>query len=59
MTITGATWTPRVNLLAVLCECGRTIDHPADRWTVRCRCGRTAHLGRLRDEYARRHGRAA
>lgn len=56
MRITDAEWTRRVNLLHIECECGRKFAHPADRWTVKCPfCRKTAHLGRLRDEYLERN----
>jgi hypothetical protein len=51
MHIVGARWTPSINMMEVRCQCGITFDHRADRWTVRCPCGRTDHLQKLRDRY--------
>ena len=51
MTITSARWTPRVNLLTIRCSCGRLFEHRADRWQVRCVCGRQEGLGAIRERY--------
>ena len=49
MKIVGARWTPRVNMLVIVCDCGREFEHRADRWRVRCTCGCQGHLAELRD----------
>jgi hypothetical protein len=56
MQLIDAVWTKSVNLLVILCACGKTFQHRSDRWTVRCGvCQRSAHLGKLRDEFMRRN----
>ena len=49
MKIVDARWTPRVNMLVIVCDCGHEFEHRADRWRVRCPCGRQGHLAVLRD----------
>jgi predicted flap endonuclease-1-like 5' DNA nuclease len=51
MHIVGAKWTPEITLLEICCTCGRTFWHRADRWSVRCPCGRTDHLQAVRERY--------
>ena len=47
--IVDARWTPVVNMLLIQCDCGRTFEHRADRWNVRCTCGRRENIHWLRD----------
>ena len=52
MKITGAHWTPQVNVLHITCACGMCFDHRADRWRVCCPwCGRCADLTELRGTF--------
>lgn len=52
--IIEAVWTPKANLLVIMCDCGNTFQHPTDRWTVRCpKCNSSVNVALLRDEYAR------
>lgn len=56
MMLTDARWHPSHNRMVVICECGETILHWANRWTVRClQCGRTDDLERLRHAYVNRN----
>ena len=57
MRLVGAAWSPTVNQMVIICQCGARFFHRADRWRVACRCGAVAGLGALRDEYARVKGR--
>lgn len=50
MRIVNARWTPTVNVMVILCDCGKEFDHRADRWRVVCpECKRRANLGYLRE----------
>jgi hypothetical protein len=51
MRIEDAVWRPDVNLLIIRCGCGQTISHPANRWKVRCICGREENLHDIREAY--------
>jgi hypothetical protein len=51
MRIIDARWTPIINLLIISCDCGRQFEHRADRWTVRCNCGRTQRIDELRQQW--------
>lgn len=51
MKLLDARWTPDVNMLLVGCDCRRTFDHRADRWTIKCDCGAQANLSDLREAY--------
>jgi hypothetical protein len=56
MIITGAKWTPRVNLLVIVCPCGAEFHHRADRWIAHCpKCRGSGHLESLRMDYVRRN----
>lgn len=59
--IMDARWTPRVNVLTVLCGCGQRFDHRADRRRVSCACGNGSDLHRIRatDDYTARPLRTA
>ena len=48
--IVDAEWTPQINMMVILCDCGVRFRHRADRWHVRCpQCGRRDHLRELRN----------
>lgn len=49
--IVSAEWSPAVNLLWVVCDCGQLFRRRADRWRVRCLCGAWEHLSTLREAY--------
>lgn len=50
--IAAAMWTPRYNVLGMLCDCGERFAHRSDRWTVRCpKCYAKGNLGDIRDYY--------
>jgi hypothetical protein len=51
-----ATWGPKVNILHVIClRCVRWVDHPANKWQVRCdKCGEVSNLGDMREVYRKR-----
>lgn len=51
MWIIGAVWTPEVNLLLLVCDCGKSFWHRADRWSVRCSCGRMDRLNTVRERF--------
>lgn len=51
MRIIDAKWTARINILVILCPCKETILHRADRWLVRCKCGRQGLLRDIRERY--------
>lgn len=53
MKIISAQWTPKINLLWIECECGNLFRRRADRWQVRCMCGKVAHLADMREQYVR------
>ena len=54
MKIIDANWLPSVNMLVILCGCGNTIRHPANRWHVTCRhCGRNERISVLRDKWVK------
>ena len=55
MRIVDARWTQAINMLVIACECGRRYEHRADRWVVRCPCGRTARIEQLRDRWLKEH----
>lgn len=48
MTLVDVFWTPKVNMLVVKCDCGRTFEHRLDCWTVRCKCGRAENIEVIR-----------
>ena len=49
MTIIGARWTPRGNLIRIGCGCGKISEHRADRFAVRCPgCGEEMDIRPLR-----------
>ena len=53
MKIMTAEWTSIVNMLVVVCDCGKRFKHRTDRWVVTCPdCGLSTNLSRLRDEWA-------
>ena len=55
MWIRGARWTPKVNILVVLCSCDVEFECRADRWKVVCeQCKRTGNLQRMRELYSAR-----
>lgn len=48
--ILDAYWTPRVNILAIECGCGKRSRHPANiRW-FRCKCGNRVDTLKLKAE---------
>jgi len=50
MKIIDARWTPQINILLILCTCGNTFEHRADRWRCRCfNCHREERLDKIRD----------
>lgn len=52
MRIYDVIWDKRHNILKVKCDCGTTILHPVNKWTVRCPdCGTTANIEGLRKRY--------
>ncbi|KKN08647.1 hypothetical protein LCGC14_1054640 [marine sediment metagenome] len=53
MKITGAKWTPQVNMLLISCLCGNEFLHRSDRWKPKCpKCRTVGHLKQLREDYA-------
>lgn len=53
MHLLSARWTARVNILLIRCDCGRSLEHPANRRRVVCSgCGKVSMLEKIRDEYA-------
>ena len=49
MRLLDAVWTPKVNMLLLLCDCGKHLYHRADRWQVVCpRCKAKAHIADIR-----------
>jgi len=55
MRIVDVRWTPAINMLVIACECGRRFEHRADRWMVRCSCGRREQIEEMRDRWLREH----
>ena len=56
MQMTGeARWTPEINMLEMLCNCGNVFEHRADRWRVACpKCGIRSNLKYLRQFLAQK-----
>lgn len=52
MKIMDAEWTPRVNMLIIQrFACKNMLKHRSDRWKIKCKCGNSEDLGKLRKEY--------
>jgi hypothetical protein len=52
--ITGARWTPRVNMIQMKCQCGKVFEHRADRWWAQCpECRNRDNLGPIRNRYVK------
>lgn len=52
MKVIDIKWTPNVNKLIILCDCGKKFEHRLDRWWVRCKvCGRKQIVDTLRNEF--------
>lgn len=55
MKIDDATWTTKVNMLLMSCDCGKQWYHRSDRWRAQCpRCKTWGDLQELCEDYLRR-----
>lgn len=52
MKIIDVIWTPVINKIKVLCDCGNTFIFRIDRWQTICyNCGRKEYIDKLRNEF--------
>lgn len=52
MRIVNSAWTPQINLLLLMCECGHFFWVRSDRWWPTCpSCGMKEHLHVIRERY--------
>ena len=43
-------WTPQINYLIIQCTCKNQIHHPCNKWTIRCKCGKTENINKIRGQ---------